>query len=137
MSARVLDRKSRAALMLARGWPTERVATEVGVTSRTIRRWAKEEEFDDQVQEIRRTSMAETLRGLESVARSAVAALGAALHQDQPMGIRVRAALGVLATLPAIAAHVELEERIGLLEAGSRCLSELDLPADDDEVSAP
>ncbi|MFC8013208.1 helix-turn-helix domain-containing protein [Streptomyces cinereoruber] len=122
MSDRVLDRKSRAALLLARGWPTERVATEIGVTARTIRRWARDEEFAEQVQEIRRTAMGETLRGLESVARAAVAALGAALHQDQPMTIRVRAALGVLATLPAIAAHVELEERIGLLEAGTRCL---------------
>lgn len=122
MSSDVLDRKTRAAVLLARGMPTERVGTEVGVSGRTVRRWLDSEEFTERVQEFRHATLSETVRSLETVARSAVAVLGRAMTDPEvSMSVRVRAALGVLTALPAISAHAELEERLSALEAAEAC----------------
>lgn len=122
MSSDVLDRKTRAALLLSKGVPSERVGREVGVTGRTVRRWAADPAFAEQVQEFRHATLTETVRALEGVARSAVAVLGRIIADtDAPPAVRVRAALGVLSALPPIAAHAELEERITALEAAEAC----------------
>lgn len=121
MTDAVLDRKSRAAVLLARGWSTDRVGTDVGVTARTVRRWLTDPEFSDRVHDIRRTTLAETVSALELTARAAVNVLGEALLSEQPMPLRVRAALGVLNALPNIAAYAELDERLAALEATADC----------------
>ncbi|MGW2582570.1 hypothetical protein ACWCYZ_14765 [Streptomyces virginiae] len=128
MPANVLadgGRKARAAAMLARGLPAEHVGRQVEVSGRTVRRWLEDPEYAEQVQELRRTALGETLRALETVSRSAVGVLGRVLaNDDAPLAIRVRAALGVLTALPRIAEHVELEERVALLEAATACRDE-------------
>ncbi|MEU2571764.1 MULTISPECIES: helix-turn-helix domain-containing protein [Streptomyces] len=122
MSSDVLDRKTRAAVLLARGMPSERVGRDVGVTGRTVRRWLDDPAFAERVQEIRHATLAETVRSLETVARHSVAVLGKVIADDDaPRAVRVRAALGVLAALPNIAAHAELEERLSALEAAEAC----------------
>ncbi|MFD9517673.1 helix-turn-helix domain-containing protein [Streptomyces sp. NPDC059979] len=128
MPANVLadtGRKARAAALLARGVPAANVGRQVGVTGRTVRRWLENPEYAEQVQELRRTALGETLRGLETVSRSAVHILGRVLADDgAPATVRVRAAIGVLSLLPRIAEHVELEERVALLEAATACRDE-------------
>lgn len=120
MTGDVLDRKSRAALLLARGMPTDRVGRDVGVTGRTVRRWQIDPQFAEQVAEFRRAALSETVRSLETVARTAVSVLGRAMtDEDVPVSVRVRAALGVLAALPTISTHAELEERLAALEAAA------------------
>ncbi|MFD6911767.1 helix-turn-helix domain-containing protein [Streptomyces goshikiensis] len=118
-------RKDRAAVLLARGLNAEQVARQVDVTGRTVRRWLEDPVYAEKVQEIRRTALGETLRALETISRNAVSVLGQILVNDSasPM-IRVRAALGVLTLLPRIAEHVELEERVALLEAATSCRDE-------------
>lgn len=115
MSHSVLGRKARAVVLLARGASTDHVGKEVGVTSRTVRRWLEEPEFAGQVQEIRQSTLEETVHALGVTARAAVGVLGQAL-KDESATIRVRAALGVLTCLPTIAAHVDLEQRVAALE---------------------
>ncbi|MFJ6481146.1 helix-turn-helix domain-containing protein [Streptomyces sp. NPDC091682] len=127
MPANVLaeGRKARAAVLLARGLPAEHVARQVDVTGRTVRRWLEDPAYAEQVQELRRTALGETLRALETVSRSAVGVLGRVLTDDNAGAtVRVRAALGVLSLLPRIAEHVELEERVALLEAATACRDE-------------
>ncbi|MCX4525266.1 hypothetical protein OG982_06105 [Streptomyces sp. NBC_01551] len=113
----------RAVELLARGVPTEAVGRDIGVTGRTVRRWLDDPAFAEEVQDARRTALTETLRALEVTARSAVAYLAATIRDvNAPEPVRVRAALGILAALPRIAEHVELEERLAILEAAAACV---------------
>ncbi|MEV7442022.1 helix-turn-helix domain-containing protein [Streptomyces sp. NPDC091204] len=119
------SRKERAAVLLARGMPAERVAREVDVTGRTVRRWLEDSAYAERVQELRRTSLGETLRGLETISRNAVHVLGSVMtNAEESPTVRVRAAIGVLTLLPRFAEHVELEERVALLEAATACRDE-------------
>ncbi|MGA4986862.1 helix-turn-helix domain-containing protein, partial [Streptomyces cellulosae] len=89
MSSDVLDRKTRAAVLLARGMPSERVGRDVGVTGRTVRRWLDDPAFAERVQEIRHATLAETVRSLETVARHSVAVLGKVIADDDaPRAVR-------------------------------------------------
>ncbi|WP_329103213.1 helix-turn-helix domain-containing protein [Streptomyces sp. NBC_01439] len=119
------SRKERAAVLLARGLNAEHVAREVQVTGRTVRRWLENPEYAERVRELRRTSLGETLRVLETISRNAVGVLGGIMtNSAESSTVRVRAAIGVLTLLPRLAEHVELEERVALLEAATSCRDE-------------
>jgi hypothetical protein len=120
MTVSDLDTKASAALLLARGAGADRAGEAVGRSARTIRRWrAEDPEFEAQVQAARREILDQAVMALGQAAADAVATLHGALHDDNPH-VRVRAAVGLLAALPAITAHVSFEERLAALETAVR-----------------
>jgi Homeodomain-like domain len=110
-----LGEREQAALCLARGWTTDKAGEAAGVSGRTVRRWREDPDFEQLVTTARRAMLAEAVAALGSAARDAVTVLHDCLRDDS-VSIRLRAALGVLAALPSIAEHVELEERLAALE---------------------
>ncbi|WP_019072391.1 hypothetical protein [Streptomyces hokutonensis] len=111
-----LDAKAQAVVLLARGTNSDKVGEQVGVSGRTIRRWAEAPEFRAEVEAARRALLDEAVRALSSAARDAVTVLHDSLSDDSP-AIRLRAAVALLGALPNIAEHVALEERVAALEA--------------------
>lgn len=111
-----LDAKSRAVVLLARGTNSDKVGEMVGVSGRTIRRWAEAPDFRAEVEAARRALLDEAVRALSSAARDAVSVLHESLTDPAP-NIRLRAAVALLGALPSISEHVALEERIAALEA--------------------
>jgi hypothetical protein len=114
-----LDQKVQAAALLARGMSTDKVGEAVGRSGRTIRRWAEDPDFKENVRAARKVILAETNAALGAAARDAVETLHGALKDKSP-AIRVRAALGILSALPTVAEHAELSERIAELEAAAQ-----------------
>jgi len=116
MPENALDKKSQAIARLARGESTDAVGAALGVNGRTVRRWREKPEFEADIHTARRAVLTEAVAALGAAVRDAVTALHAALD-DESAGIRVRAASVLLSALPAISAHVELEERVARIEA--------------------
>nr|WSY53798.1 hypothetical protein OG999_29265 [Streptomyces sp. NBC_00886] len=111
-----IDSKSKAAVLLARGTNSDKVGELVGVSGRTIRRWAEAPEFRAEVEATRRALLDEAVKALSAAARDAVDVLHQSLTDDSP-NIRLRAAVALLSALPSLSEHVALEERISALEA--------------------
>ncbi|MYV42916.1 hypothetical protein GT030_29635 [Streptomyces sp. SID1328] len=111
-----LDARSRVALLLATGTTSDKAGETVGVSGRTVRRWREDPAFEAQVQDARRTILAEAVAALGAAARDAVAALHAALSETNP-SIRIRAAATIISALPGLAEHAELNDRLARLEA--------------------
>lgn len=111
-----LDAKNKAVILLARGMNSDKVGEQVGVSGRTIRRWAEGPELRAEVETARRALLTEAVAALGAAARDAVTALHEALADDSA-AVRVRAASVLLGALPAFAEHVDLEERLTALEA--------------------
>ncbi|MGW1669007.1 helix-turn-helix domain-containing protein [Streptomyces sp. NPDC002324] len=111
-----LDAKAQAVILLARGMNSDKVGETVGVSGRTVRRWAEQSDFKTDVETARRALLDEAVRALSSAARDAVDVLHASLTDDNA-SIRLRAAVALLGALPSISEHVALEERIAALEA--------------------
>ena len=115
MSVADLDRKSQAALLLARGTTTDKTGEAIGVSGRTVRRWLEDPAFQADVETARQALLGEAVRALAGAARDAVTALHSALA-DQSAGIRVRAASVLLSALPSLTEHFDLERRIAAIE---------------------
>lgn len=113
-----LDAKAKAVLLIARGTSTDKVGEQVGVSGRTIRRWAEAPEFRTEVEAARRALLGEAVAALGAAARDAVATLHDALSDDSP-NIRVRAAVALLGALPNVAEYAELNDRIAALESAA------------------
>ncbi|MEU6036907.1 helix-turn-helix domain-containing protein [Actinomadura sp. NPDC047616] len=110
-----LDRKSQAALLLARGMSTDAVGAELGVNGSTVRRWRQDPAFQQEVHRISGQLLGEAVNALKVACRDAITTLHAALEDDSAT-IRVRAAGTLLGALPSIAAHFDLEARLTALE---------------------
>ena len=111
-----LDARARAVILLARGTNSDKVGEQVGMSGRTIRRWAEAPDFKAEVDAARRALLDEAVKALSAAARDAVDVLHQSLSDDSP-NIRLRAAVALLGALPSISEHVALEERISALEA--------------------
>lgn len=111
-----LDAKARAVILLARGTNSDKVGEQVGVSGRTIRRWAEAPDFRAEIEAARRSLLDEAVKALSAAARDAVDVLHQSLSDDSP-NIRLRAATALLGALPSISEHVALEGRIAALEA--------------------
>lgn len=83
----------RAAELLARGWEQQRVASEIGVGSRTVRRWAAREDFAELVRQSRQRLLEENPTA-ESVLRSALHATRRSGEPD--WSVRIAAARALL-----------------------------------------
>jgi hypothetical protein len=122
MSVSDLDARAKAVVLLARGTSTDKVGEQVGVSGRTIRRWAEAPDFRTEVDAARRALLAEAVAALGAAARDAVATLHEALTDDSP-GIRVRAAVALLGALPNVAEYAELNDRIAALESAAEAVN--------------
>lgn len=111
-----LDAKGQAVILLARGTNSDKVGEQVGVSGRTVRRWAEQPDFKAEVEAARRALLDEAVKALSAAARDAVDVLHQSLSDDAP-SIRLRAAVALLGALPSISEHVALEQRIAALEA--------------------
>ncbi|WP_435601266.1 hypothetical protein [Streptomyces sp. C10-9-1] len=111
-----LDAKAQAIVLLARGTNSDKVGETVGVSGRTIRRWAEAPDFKTEVETARRALLDEAVKALSAAAREAVDVLHQALGDESP-SIRLRAAVALLGALPSISEHVALEERLTALES--------------------
>jgi hypothetical protein len=111
-----LDAKAQAVILLARGTNSDKTGEQVGVSGRTIRRWAEAPDFRAEVEAARRALLDEAVKALSAAARDAVDVLHQSLADDNA-SIRLRAAVALLGALPSISEHVALEERIAALEA--------------------
>lgn len=111
-----IDVKAQAVILLARGTNSDKVGETVGVSGRTIRRWAEQPDFRTEVDAARRALLDEAVKALAAASRDAIATLHAALTDDSP-NVRVRAASVLLGSLPSLTEHLELSERISALES--------------------
>lgn len=116
MTVSDLDAKSQAIILLARGISTDKVGETVGVSGRTIRRWAEDPGFEAEVKAARRELLAEARAALGGAARDAITALHEAL-QDPSVAMRIRAASVLLSALPSVTEQLEFEDRLAALEA--------------------
>lgn len=108
--------KPAAALALARGSDTETAAAEAGVTSRTVRRWiAEDAEFAAEVRRRRDQLLDQAVGALAAASVKAVETLVSALGERAPQH-RIRAAVALLAALPALRGEVEIAARLEELE---------------------
>lgn len=114
-SADVL-RRTKAALALAHGSTTDEAGEIAGVTGRTVRRWRSEDaEFRAEVAQLRREMLDDVLGQLGGAAVKAVKTLVGAMDGNS-LGIRVRAAQILLASLLTVREAVDVEERLAAVE---------------------
>lgn len=124
MGATNRAQQTKAVDLILRGFSLERVAQDVGVSVRTVRRWRQDPEFQRELAEQRTLVAAELVDSLLMSARAAVMVLSRNLSHEAP-GIRNRAAVALLAALPVLSDYLDQEQRLARLEAG------LTDPADD------
>lgn len=101
---------------LAAGQTTTQAAEAAGVNPRTVRRWLEDDEFRDQVAQLRRDMLTGTVGQLTDAATQAVATLRDMLSANSEQ-VRVSAARAILSALVVVRESVDLEQRIDALEA--------------------
>lgn len=92
-------------------------AIAAGVNRRTLDRWRREDAFVAALREAEADAVAGLSRNLAGLGDGAAAALRDALDSGEKMSTRLRAAEIVIGNLLKLRELVELEERIGALEA--------------------
>ena len=102
---------------LAAGATQIEAATAAGVSERTVRRRLEGVDFAGRVAEERATLVTRTAARLGGLTGAAVEALTDLLAPGVPEAVRLRAALGVLESARIWRAAVELEDRLGAVEA--------------------
>ena len=72
-------------------------------------------EFQDEVRQLRGAALTSTVTALENAARVAVGVLGEAMREGHPITVRARAAKDILALLPTVSGHAEIERQLAEL----------------------
>lgn len=109
--------KQRLALAaLLAGETVTSAATAAGVTRETCSRWLATEDFRAALVAGETESWQQLSRGLAGAAQLAIDALRAALADDQPMPVRLRAVDLVLSRGPVLADFAHILERLERLE---------------------
>jgi predicted transcriptional regulator len=117
--------RPRAAILVASGERYEAVASELGIDERTVRRWAKDEQFAAQV----RAVQAEVVRRAADKLADGMAVAASVLielldHEDAR--IRMAAAKEVLGAASRVRAEMVVEDRLARLEAQAGELADPD-----------
>lgn len=109
MSTSKLTAKQEVAIrMLALGESKSNVATNLDVSRMTISRWQKNPNFESQLTSITRSGLEQTAKMLNAASLTAAETLQEILcDMTQPTAIRLKAALGVLSTLPSISSSLQ------------------------------
>lgn len=107
----------RAIELAARGATARHIADDpdVGRSLRTVQRWMADPEFQDEVRQLRGAALTSTVTALENAARVAVGVLGEAMREGHPITVRARAAKDILALLPTVSGHAEIERQLAEL----------------------
>lgn len=113
-----LDKKTEAALLLARGKSTDAAGATVGVDGSTVRRWRQDPDFKTEVTRLRGELLSQTVGSLVDAATDAVSTLREALGAESP-AIRVRAAVAILSAMISTREAADVEERLAALEAAA------------------
>lgn len=96
----------------------EQAALLAGVTEKTIRNWKQADEWQEAFRTLQTEIMGDTVAMLIFAGKSAVMTLQAiASDNEQPAGVRVRAAAAILSSLISMKASLDFEERLNRLEA--------------------
>lgn len=111
------DRYFEAIKLLASGMTREDVSKRLGISSRSLRRWAKDPAFQAALNESRSSVLSRVVEEVQAASLAAVAVLSEALQDESP-AIRVRAADRLLSHTTRLTELVELEQRVKLLEEG-------------------
>mgnify|MGYP000627925066 CR=1 FL=1 len=107
----------KAAELLAAGCSVRETAASLGVSDRTIRRWARRPEVVQALQELQEEAWGATIRKLRSLGERAVITLGEVMRDRQaPPMARVGAARAVLELVFKLGELEQLRERIERLE---------------------
>lgn len=87
------SRRDAAAVALAAGQARVDVATQAGVTARTVRRWTREPDFQSTVEALRRERVSRLMNRIDEYADRALAFLAHTMADpDQPISARIRCA---------------------------------------------
>lgn len=106
-------------LALARGASTDAAGAAGGISGRTVRRWLQDDAFQAKVSALRAELLGRTVGQLVDAATEAVATLRGSLSAESE-AVRVRAAVAILNALVTLRESVDLEVRIGALEAAAQ-----------------
>lgn len=108
----------KAAELLVAGHSVRETAAALGVSDRTIRRWAKRPEIVQILQELQEEAWGATVRKLRSLGERAVTTLGEVMRDRQaPPMARVGAARATLELITKLAEVEDLRRRLERLEA--------------------
>lgn len=112
-----ISSKQRLAIAaLVAGESVTDAAAAAGVTRETCSRWLRDEEFSAGLLAAETESWQQLSRGLAGAAQLAIDALRAALGEDQPMAIRLRAVDMVISRGPVLADFSHVLARLEKLE---------------------
>jgi predicted transcriptional regulator len=117
--------RPRAAILVASGQRYEAVASELGIDERTVRRWAKDEQFAAQVRAVQAEVMRRAADKLaDGMAVAANVLIELLVHEDAR--IRMAAAKEVLCAASRVRAEMVVEDRLSRLEAQAAELADPD-----------
>lgn len=101
-------RQLEAVKLLAMGTPASHVAERLEVSTMTIYRWQRLPEFEARLSAVTTSGLTEVAKKLNAASLTAVETLHEVLCDlSQPIPIRMKAALGVLGTMPAVNGALE------------------------------
>lgn len=105
-----------AALAIAQGSTMKAIAARLGLSERTIRRWAKTAAFKARVEALRSEYTDATLGRLADASSAAVGVLIDLMAEADTDSTRLAAAKAILDKLPIISEYADLARRIAELE---------------------
>lgn len=111
-----LKQRMAIAALLADG-DVSKAAAAAGVSRQTLYRWQRDDAFVAALREAESEAWRNLTRRMAGMGDAAANALSAALADDQPIAVRLRAVALLTERGPALLELVDLEARIAALEA--------------------
>lgn len=116
--------ENRALMLLVQGTPVKEVATQVGISARTVYRWIERPDIRALLREYRGGMLRALATTAQSTAEDALKVLAdTAKDAQQPLGFRLRAAERLISIAADLTSTVDDGERIDELEKSVRELA--------------